>query len=113
MRANRLRRAGIALAVVSLVLAACEGPRSRENASLRANAQQGGGKGGKGGTGGTGGSGGSSDVATIDTSQCTGNPTDGITGNTITLGTSLPESGLYSAFSQILQGEKAYFAMRN
>jgi len=29
----------------------------------------------------------------IDTSSCTGNMTDGISGNTITLGTSLPLSG--------------------
>lgn len=46
----------------------------------------------------------------IDTSACpAGNDTVGVTGNTITIGTSLPESGLYAAFSAILKGEKSYF----
>lgn len=113
MRANRLRRGAVLLAAVSLAVAACEGPRSRENARLRVNASQNGSNGNNGtGSGGHGG-GGNSNFASVDTSQCTGNPTEGINGNTITLGTSLPESGLYSAFTQILQGEKAYFAMRN
>jgi branched-chain amino acid transport system substrate-binding protein len=49
----------------------------------------------------------------IDTSSCTGNMTDGISGNTITLGTSLPLSGTYSAFKAILQGEQSYFSYVN
>ena len=36
-----------------------------------------------------------------------------MSGNTITIGTSLPESGIYSAFKAILHGEKAYFQYIN
>jgi len=104
-RTPRARLAVAALAVVSITVAACEGPRSRENQSLRVATQT---------TPGTGtGAAGQPAKAIVDTSACTGNPTDGISGDTITLGTSLPESGLYSAFSQILQGEKSYFGMLN
>ena len=46
----------------------------------------------------------------IDTSTCpTQNDTAGVTGDTITIGTSLPQSGTYAAFSAILNGEQAYF----
>ena len=33
----------------------------------------------------------------------------GVSGDTITIGTSLPQSGTYAAFNAILNGEKAYF----
>jgi branched-chain amino acid transport system substrate-binding protein len=50
----------------------------------------------------------------IDTSACpAGNDAVGVSGNTITIGTSLPESGPYSAFTAILKGEKAYFSYVN
>ena len=50
----------------------------------------------------------------IDTSACpAGSDTVGVTGNTITIGTSLPESGLYAAFTAILQGEQSYFDYLN
>jgi branched-chain amino acid transport system substrate-binding protein len=50
----------------------------------------------------------------VDTSKCpAGNDSVGVTGNTITIGTSLPESGVYGAFIAILQGEKAYFQYLN
>jgi branched-chain amino acid transport system substrate-binding protein len=46
----------------------------------------------------------------VDTSACApGNETTGVNGDTITIGTSLPQSGLYSPFTAILDGEKAYF----
>jgi branched-chain amino acid transport system substrate-binding protein len=46
----------------------------------------------------------------VDTSNCPpGNDSVGVSGNTITIGTSLPESGLYAAFTAILDGEKSYF----
>src|SRR5918999_591073 len=45
----------------------------------------------------------------IDTSACTTPPDTEIEGDTIKLGTSLPQSGLYSAFTEILRGEKSYF----
>jgi branched-chain amino acid transport system substrate-binding protein len=46
---------------------------------------------------------------TIDTSACTTPPDTEIEGDTIKLGTSLPQSGLYSAFTEILRGEQSYF----
>ena len=50
----------------------------------------------------------------IDPSACpAGTDTVGVTGDTITIGTSLPESGLYQAFTAILKGEKSYFEYLN
>jgi branched-chain amino acid transport system substrate-binding protein len=49
----------------------------------------------------------------VDASQCPGDLTVGIDGNTIRFGTSLPQSGLYSAFAEILRGEQAYFQYVN
>ncbi len=50
----------------------------------------------------------------VDTSTCpTGTDTIGVTGDTITIGTSLPQSGSYSAFNAILKGEQAYFDYLN
>ena len=50
----------------------------------------------------------------VDTSSCpAGTDTVGVTGDTITIGTSLPESGLYQAFTAILKGEKSYFQYLN
>src|SRR2546423_469934 len=50
----------------------------------------------------------------VDTSQCpSGQDTVGISGDTITLGTSLPESGLYAPFTAILKGERSYFEYLN
>jgi len=60
-------------------------------------------------------SGGSTDTAApiIDAANCPPNVTTGVDGDTIKLGTSLPQSGLYSAFSEILRGEEAYFKYLN
>jgi branched-chain amino acid transport system substrate-binding protein len=50
----------------------------------------------------------------VDTSACpAGNDTVGVSGDTITIGTSMPESGLYAAFTAILKGEKSYFEYIN
>jgi branched-chain amino acid transport system substrate-binding protein len=49
----------------------------------------------------------------VDTSTCTGDLTTGVSGNTITIGTSLPQSGLYSAFDSIRRGEQAFFSYTN
>ncbi len=84
------------VATLSLVAAACS------SSSRNANS-----------TTGTTAAGGGTAATTIDTSNCTGNMTDGISGNTITLGTSLPLSGTYSAFKAILQGEQSYFSYIN
>jgi branched-chain amino acid transport system substrate-binding protein len=60
----------------------------------------------------TPGSGGPTKV--VDTSNCpAGNDSVGVNGNTITIGTSLPESGVYGAFIAIEQGERAYFQYLN
>jgi len=51
---------------------------------------------------------------TIDTEFCATDPASvGIEGDTITFGTSLPQSGLYAAFAEILRGEQAYFSYVN
>ncbi|HEY5170231.1 MAG TPA: ABC transporter substrate-binding protein, partial [Acidimicrobiia bacterium] len=58
--------------------------------------------------------GGSTPPSVIDASQCDPSTlTQGVTGNTIKIGTSLPLSGTYSAFNGILQGESAYFSYVN
>jgi branched-chain amino acid transport system substrate-binding protein len=50
----------------------------------------------------------------IDPSKCpAGTDTVGVTGDTITIGTSLPQSGPYSAFVAILKGEQSYFDYLN
>ncbi len=62
--------------------------------------------------GNTTGPGGTSKV--VDTSKCpAGNDSVGVNGNTITIGTSLPESGVYGAFIAIEQGERAFFQYQN
>ena len=50
----------------------------------------------------------------IDTSECATDPA-GVTveGDTIKLGTSLPQSGIYAAFAEILRGEQAYLSYVN
>jgi branched-chain amino acid transport system substrate-binding protein len=50
----------------------------------------------------------------VDASQCDPSTlTQGVSGDTIKLGTSLPLSGTYSAFNAILKGESAYFSYIN
>jgi len=58
--------------------------------------------------------GGSSSASLIDTSKCpAGSDTTGVTGNTITIGTSVAQSGTYAPFSAILDGEQAYIDYTN
>lgn len=49
----------------------------------------------------------------VDTSDCPDNDTAGIDGDTITLASSFPQSGLTKAFAQISKGYKAYFKKMN
>lgn len=86
------------LAVLALVAASCSG-RSDSNSTKTTT----------GGSGDTGSS--SGDV--VNAADCPDNGTDGIDGNTITLASSFPQSGLTAAFSQISKGYKAYFAKVN
>lgn len=83
----------VLLTVLVLVAAACGGGRSKSS---------------NGGTGGTSNKGG-----LVDASGCPDSQTTGISGDTIKLGTSVPQSGLYSAFKEILMGEQAYFDYLN
>jgi branched-chain amino acid transport system substrate-binding protein len=85
-------------AALALLVAACGSGRSNS-----------------GGTTNTTGLGGATGTTTIiDPSQCDSSTlTQGITGNTIKIGTSLPLSGQYSPFSAILHGESAYFSYIN
>lgn len=90
-RSGRFLTITALLAVLALVLAACGGGRSNDNG--------GGGGGSKG---------------AIDTTNCTSDPAKAtISGDTITLGTSLPLSGIYSPFKEILAGSKAYLDYMN
>ena len=51
---------------------------------------------------------------TISTANCTDyQPTQGISGDTITFGSSFPQSGLYAAYAQISKGYLAYFKYIN
>jgi branched-chain amino acid transport system substrate-binding protein len=86
-------------AVFALVVAACGSGRSNSNNATTPTTAP-------GATTGT--------TAVVDTSQCDPTTlTQGITANTIKLGTSLPLSGTYSAFNAILEGEQAYFSYIN
>lgn len=97
-RTPRLRRTLVLLlALVALVAASCSG-RSEST---------GGGGGGSEGGGGGGGDGESG--AVVDTADCPDTGTAGIEGDTITLASSFPQSGLTSAFAQISKGYLAYF----
>lgn len=89
----------VLLAVLALVTAACGSSKRESNETDNST---------------TTAAGGSPGVAPlIDTSACTDSMTTGIEGDTIKLGTSLPQSGLYSAFTKILNGGKAYFSYIN
>lgn len=96
-RTPRIRRTLVLLlALVALVAASCSG-RSESTGG-------GGGSEGGGGGGGDGESG-----AVVDTADCPDTGTAGIDGDTITLASSFPQSGLTSAFAQISKGYLAYF----
>jgi branched-chain amino acid transport system substrate-binding protein len=93
--ATRGRRLGVAVVLLALVLAACGGGRNDTSSSSSSGPSS---------------SGGGGNASTINTSQCATDPsTVTPTGDTIKIGTSLPQSGLYSAFTDIKTGEKSYF----
>jgi branched-chain amino acid transport system substrate-binding protein len=102
-RVNRRRRvrsaAAIALAlVVALVGAACSGNRSTAKPATTSPS----------------GSSGATSSSVVDTSTCPSqNDTTGVTGDTITIGTSVAQSETYAAFSAILDGEQAYIDYTN
>jgi branched-chain amino acid transport system substrate-binding protein len=109
-RANRFRLYALA-AALALVLAACGDGRDDDDdsaggdddsttATTAAGEEDGEGEGGA--------------TFEIDTANCITDPTTvEITGDTIKLGTSLPQSGIYAAFTEILRGEQAYIQYVN
>jgi branched-chain amino acid transport system substrate-binding protein len=98
------RRAVLTVAALALVVTSCGGGRSDSNSSSNNNSN--------GNTEGTSGSGDGTTFA-VNTSDCPDNETAGISGDTITLASSFPQSGITAAFSQISKGYKAYFAKVN
>jgi branched-chain amino acid transport system substrate-binding protein len=88
---HRARRVLVFVAVLALVGAACGSSRK---------------SGGGGSTTTVAGGGG----AAVSDADCpAGQGSVGVNGDTITIGTSLPQSGVYAAFTAILNGEKSYF----
>ena len=91
-----------------LLVASCGSGRSDGGSSS---------SGGSDGGSDSGGSGGDEAAAPgefqVDTGDCPGNETAGISGDTITLASSFPQSGLTAAFAQISKGYKAYFDKLN
>jgi branched-chain amino acid transport system substrate-binding protein len=96
-RFHRTRAGGVAvcLVAVALLASACGGNRSTAKPPDNSGTAPGG----------------STSSTLIDTSACPNgaNDTTGVKGDTITFGTSLPLSGLYAPFANILHGEQAYF----
>jgi branched-chain amino acid transport system substrate-binding protein len=101
MRRTPTTRALLALLAFSLIAAGCGG-RDDDKASS-----------GGGGDKPTDTSGGETADTLIDTADCPDNGTAGINGDTITLASSFPQSGLTAAFAQIANGYNAYFAKVN
>jgi branched-chain amino acid transport system substrate-binding protein len=95
---RRVRAVGLGLAFV-LVVAACGSGRNDSNTSA---------------TTAPSGSTTPGETTVVDGSQCDPSTlTQGVTADTIKIGTSLPLSGTYSAFNAILKGESAYFSYIN
>src|SRR5258705_183780 len=94
-------RSGVVIAfalVLALVGAACSGNRSTAKPPTTSPS----------------GSTGPSTTSVVDTSTCPiQHDTTGVSGNTITIGTSVAQSGTYAPFSAILDGEQAYIDYTN
>ena len=102
-RTSRPRRSWslvLLLAVLALVASSCSGRSDSSSSSDGGGSSSGGGSSDSGGV-----------VNPDDCSNYDG--TAGVSGDTITLASSFPQSGLTAAFSQISKGYKAYFAKVN
>lgn len=93
----------LALAVALLLTAAACGGGGREDS---------GGDSG-GGSDDTTASGEEAGPLTIDTEACPSDPAQGVTDTSVKFGTSVPQSGLFAAFSKIAEGYNAYFDYLN
>ena len=100
-KTHRRGRSGVTIVfviVLALVAAACSGNRSTAKPATTSPGS---------GTGPT-------TASVVDTSTCpSANDTTGVTGDTITIGTSVAQSGTYAPFSAILDGEQAYIDYTN
>lgn len=94
------RKAALTIAALALVATSCGGRSDSNVSNNNGNGNGGGGQKGEG------------TVFAVDASDCK-NETAGIDGDTITLASSFPQSGLTSAFAQISKGYKAYFDKMN
>ena len=89
---HRARRVVVFVAVLTLVVAACGSSRKSSGGSATTTVAGGGGG------------------AAVSDADCPpGQGSVGVSGDTITIGTSLPQSGVYAAFTAILNGEQSYF----
>jgi branched-chain amino acid transport system substrate-binding protein len=105
MRLRRRKRFPllVLVSVLALVLAACGSGRDDDDSSSGDGSSDTTAEGDDGGG-----------AFEIDTANCTTDPsTVELTGDTIKIGTSLPQSGTYAAFSSILKGEQAYIDYLN
>jgi branched-chain amino acid transport system substrate-binding protein len=102
LRSPRPVRAVAIAAVLALAVGACGSGRSSSGSANTTGPTTPGGSTTPGST------------TVVDGSQCDPSTlTQGVSGNTIKIGTSLPLSGTYSAFNAILKGEQAYFSYVN
>ncbi len=95
IRSRRPRALMALLAVLAMVAAACGGARN-DSAGDNDN---------EAAAGGTG----EEAADFLHVSDCSGEPTQGVTDDTIKIGSSFPQSGTYAAFSEISTGYQAYF----
>jgi branched-chain amino acid transport system substrate-binding protein len=97
IRSRRPRALLALLAVLALVAAACGGGREDTEADNEAAAEST-----------------TDEVAEfLHTDDCEGDFTQGVTEDTITIGSSFPQSGTYAAFAEISKGYRAYFEYVN
>jgi branched-chain amino acid transport system substrate-binding protein len=98
IRSSRSRALMALLAVLALVAAACGGARndsasdSNDDSGSSSSADAG-----------------DEAAAFLHVDDCGGDPTQGVTDDTIKIGSSFPQSGTYAAFAEISTGYQAYF----
>lgn len=101
MSTTRWLKVGAASMALALAAVGCGGGRNDDSSS----------GGGGGGSSATTAPGGAFSISTKDCQDYQG--TQGVTGDTIRLGSSFPQSGLYSAYAEISKGYEAYFKYVN